>query len=87
MGDFNPQELIIAAWAFAKAGQNDALLVAALTTGAVMLEIYKYLNHDNYLNEVSNNNSNKKEELKDFFQNLSVRLHGFLILLSIKFSS
>ena len=30
MGDFNPQSLANTAWAFATAGQNDALLFAAL---------------------------------------------------------
>ena len=34
MGDFDPQDLGNTAWAFAKAGQNDALLFAALTTAA-----------------------------------------------------
>ena len=46
----------------------------ALTTGAVMLEIYKYLNHDNYLNEVSNNNSNKKEELINLYKSSNFNL-------------
>ena len=34
MGDFNVQELANTAWAFATAGQNDALLFAALATAA-----------------------------------------------------
>ena len=34
MGDFNLQELANTAWASATAGQNDALLFAALATAA-----------------------------------------------------
>ena len=34
MGDFNEQSLANTAWAFATAGQNDALLLAALATAA-----------------------------------------------------
>ena len=34
MGDFNVQELANKAWAFATAGQHDALLFAALATAA-----------------------------------------------------
>ena len=34
IGDFNMQELANTAWAFATAGQNDALLFAALATAA-----------------------------------------------------
>ena len=34
MGDFKAQNLANTAWAFATAGQNDALLFAALATAA-----------------------------------------------------
>ena len=34
MGDFKPQELANTAWAFATAGQSDALLFAALGSAA-----------------------------------------------------
>ena len=34
MSDFNSQELANAAWAFAKAGQNDVSLFAALAAAA-----------------------------------------------------